>query len=143
MDDIRYRKILLPVDGSEASRRAVAHGLALARASGAEVLLVHVRARVSELLGEPYYQRVLDHACTEAEKLVGSYRPVLEEAGVSFETRVLEGDPAQAVCTAARVEGADLIAMGTRGVSDFEGLLLGSVSHKVLQKAPCPVLVVR
>ncbi len=143
MDEIRYRKILLPVDGSEASRRAVDHGLALARTAGAKVLLVHVRARVSELLGEPYYQRVLDHACEEAEKLVASYRPVLEAAGVGFEARVLEGDPAQAVCTAAAVEGADLIAMGTRGVSDFEGLLLGSVSHKVLQKAPCPVLVVR
>lgn len=138
-----YRRVLVAVDGSQGAQEAARRGASLARLCGAQVLLVHCRKGVPEYLGEPYYQRMLDRLLARVEELLEPCRVILREAGVPFEERVLEGDPARAICEAARVEGCDLIAMGTRGLSDFEGLFLGSVVHKVLTWAPCPVLAVR
>lgn len=138
-----YQKILVAVDGSRAAQEAARRGAGLAKLCGAEVLLVHCRKSVPEYLGEPYYQRLFDRLLARVEEVLAPCRILLGEAGLSFEERVLEGDPAQAVCAAARVEACDLIVMGTRGLSDLEGLFLGSVAHKVLMWAPCPVLAVR
>jgi len=56
---------------------------------------------------------------------------------------VLEGDPAGRIVEAARKRGADLIVIGSRGLGDLQGMLLGSVSHKVAQLAPCTCIIVR
>lgn len=139
----RFRKILLPVDGSSYSMDATRQAAAIAGWCDAEVVLVHCRDRVPEFIGAPYYQRLLDEAQAAAERLLAPYREMLEAAGVRFEARVLEGDPAKNIVTAAGVEGCDLIVMGSRGHTELEGLFLGSVSHRVLNTAPCPVLTVR
>ncbi|OPX38427.1 MAG: hypothetical protein B1H13_11325 [Desulfobacteraceae bacterium 4484_190.3] len=68
---------------------------------------------------------------------------MFREKGVPFSDRILEGSPGNMIAEAARIENCDMIIMGSRGRSDFEGLLLGSVTHRVLQAAECPVLVVR
>lgn len=138
-----FRKILVAVDGSARAEEAARQGVALASLCQAEVLLFHCRRGVPEYLGEPYYQRMLDRIAARVEELLEPHRRILREAGVPFEERVLEGDPARALCEVARVEGCDLIVLGTRGLSDLEGLFLGSVAHKVLVTAPCPVLAVR
>ncbi|GAB4262629.1 MAG: universal stress protein [Deferrisomatales bacterium] len=138
-----FQKILLPVDGSSYSMDAARRAASLARELGSRVLLLHVRDRVPDFLGDPYYQKMLDQALARAEQLVRPYLELLREAGVPVEERLLEGDPAKNILTVAAVEGCDLIVMGSRGLSDLEGLLLGSVSHKVLSSAPCPVLIVR
>ncbi len=138
-----FGKVLIALDGSEASLAAARRGAALARYCGAEVVLCHCRRHVPELLGEPYYQRMLDLALSEADEVLQPFRELLSESGLAFEERVLEGDPARRIVEAAQVEQCDLIVVGTRGLSDFEGLVLGSVAHKVLVSAPCPVLAVR
>lgn len=138
-----FRHILLAVDGSPGSRTAAEQAAGLARLCSARVLVVHVRRAIPDFIGQPYYQRMLDEVARRADEVLAPFRALLDEAGVPFEERVLEGDPARGISEAARIEGCDLIVMGARGVSDLEGLLLGSVSHKVLQTAPCPVLTVR
>ncbi|MDW7710434.1 MAG: universal stress protein [Deferrisomatales bacterium] len=143
MDTGGFQKILLAVDGSPSARVASHRAAALARFCGASVLLFHCRRSVPEYLGEPYYHRLLDRLAAQVEELLAPYRLLLEESGVPFEERVLEGDPARHACEVARLEGCDLIVLGTRGLSDLEGLFLGSVAHKVLVAAPCPVLAVR
>jgi nucleotide-binding universal stress UspA family protein len=67
----------------------------------------------------------------------------LEEAGIRVIRELLEGPLAEAILNVAAVRDCDLIIMGARGLSDLQGLLVGSVSHKVIQHAHCPVLVVR
>ena len=78
-----------------------------------------------------------------ANELLDPYRERFGEMGVPFEARILEGPPAEAICRVADVRKAGLIVMGSRGCTDFQGLLLGSITHRVLHAAPCPVLVIR
>lgn len=143
MGDGGFRKILMALDESQSAAEAAGRCTSLARFCGASVLLFHCRKGVPEYLGEPYYQRMLDRIAERVEELLDPFRRMFEDAEVRFEERVVEGDPAKQVCEVARVEGCDLIVLGTRGLSDLEGLLLGSVAHKVLMTAPCPVLAVR
>ena len=136
-----YSKILLAVDGSEHSRKALEAALEFARLSGAEVLLVHFQERDISKVG------VYDlETKTEGMQFVRTAEAMLEKAGVR--TRVvmrpiMHGYAAQEILAEARVFNPDLIVMGSRGLSDFMGLLIGSVAHKVMHFAPCPVLVVR
>jgi nucleotide-binding universal stress UspA family protein len=67
----------------------------------------------------------------------------LSGAGLEVETEVAEGDPAELIVARAAELGADLIAMGTHGLSALGRVFLGSVARRVVQHAPCPVLTVR
>jgi nucleotide-binding universal stress UspA family protein len=136
-----YSKILLAVDGSEHSRKALEAALEFARLSGAEVLLVHFQERDISKTG------VYDlETQTEGMELVRTAEAMLEKAGVRTQAvmrPIMYGYAAQEILAEAGVFKPDLIVMGSRGLSDFIGLLLGSVAHKVMHFAPCPVLVVR
>jgi nucleotide-binding universal stress UspA family protein len=138
-----FEKIVLAVDGSEQSRKAVPLAADLAKKSDAEVIVVHVREHVVDLGGvweqesRSRAAAIVDAACKE-----------LEAAGVTARADVRRslagsGRIAQEIIEAADEEDADLIVMGSRGVSDLRGLLLGSVAHKVLQLSSQPVLVAR
>ncbi|HSH68809.1 MAG TPA: universal stress protein [Deferrisomatales bacterium] len=143
MQELRFRKILLPVDGSEASARAAEVAAGMALASGGELLLLHSHKHIADFIGEPYYQHLLDRLRGETRALLAPYRERLDAAGVPYDERVMDGDPAEDICTVAQVEDCDLVVMGRHGAAGVTGLLLGSVSHKVSGRAPCPVLTVR
>lgn len=142
MADKGINRILISVDGSSRSRRVVERAAEMAEKFQAKVVLLHVRQKVLDLLGEPYYQQVLNKYIHTAEGIVAPLKMLLEERGIEHEVLILEGDPAEAVTVAAVDEKCDLIVMGTRGLSNLQGLALGSVSHKVLQTAECMVLIV-
>lgn len=78
------------------------------------------------------------------ERLLKNAAELAKEKGArSPEVMLSEGDPAQAILEAAKKVEADLIVLGTRGLSDLKGLLLGSVSHKVIQFSPCACMLVK
>jgi nucleotide-binding universal stress UspA family protein len=134
-------KIFLPVDGSDHSRRAIDQAAQLARLSGGEVRVFHFQEREPSKAGVAGFETTAD-----ATGLVDAALGQLRAAGVkaSGETRAgLAGEAAKAIVDEAGRFGADLIVMGSRGLSDFQGLLVGSVAHKVLHYAHCPVLIVR
>ncbi len=135
-------RILISVDGSLRSRRVVERAVEMAEKFQAKVVLLHVRQKVLDLLGEPYYQQVLNKYMQTAEGVVAPLKMLLEERGIEHEVLILEGDPAEAIAVAAVDEKCDLIVMGTRGLSNLQGIALGSVSHKVLQAVECMVLIV-
>lgn len=138
-----FKKLLVPVDGSDHSMQATRCALELAQATGAEIILLHCHRPFPVVLGEPLFQKAVGDRMEKSNRLLGPYRELLEKSGVSFTDRVLEGPPGDVISEVARIEQCDMIVMGSRGRTDLEGLLLGSVAHKVLHTAPCPVLVAR
>lgn len=136
-----FQKLLLAVDGSEHAAQAVAVAADLAKKSEGEVVILHAREFMLAKGGAYAMEDT-----SEAGALVDRVRDQLAEAGVPAQCRVVtspEGRAAQAILEAAEIEGADAIVMGSRGLSDLAGLLLGSVTHKVIQLSHCPVVVAR
>ena len=134
---------IVPVDGSDYSMRAVDYAIALVSLSDGEILVIHCHRPFPVILGEPYFQNAIDKIMKKSNELLEPYRKTLQNAGVPFADRILEGPAANAICEAAKLEKTDIIVMGSRGRNDLEGLLLGSCTHRVLNMAPCPVLVIR
>ena len=136
-------KVLCAVDGSEFSMRAIDYAADMAKLMDCEILLIHCHKPYPAILGEPYFQKAINKILKKSNELLEPYRKIMQQSGVSFTDRILEGPAAQAISEVADIEKADLIVMGCRGRNELEGLLLGSCTHRVLKTAPCPVLVVR
>lgn len=137
-----FQKIFLAVDGSESSGRATQLAADLAKGSGGEVIVFHARER-------EYAARagIVDvETPAETRELVDEIVRTLKDTGVSARGDVrsaLIGTVARAIIDVAAAEDADVIVMGTRGLSDWSGLFLGSVTHRVIHAADVPVLVTR
>lgn len=138
-----YRKILLAVDGSHQSDKAVDTVRQLAPLMDATILLVHAYPQTSDMLGYTDYERLVSQRKANGQEVLARARHMLSGLENRLTEDLLEGPEADAIITAARVQGADLIVMGTRGLGGFERLLFGSVSRKVAHLATCPVLLVR
>jgi nucleotide-binding universal stress UspA family protein len=139
---MKIKKILLPVDGSEHSKKAIKYAIDFSKQMDAEVVLVHSYV-LPVMLEGGYVDSMTDAIFAAANQMLEEYRGLLRKEGVRFKDKVLEGPPPEVVVDVAKSEKCDLIVMGSRGRGDLKGLLLGSVAHRVLQTAPCPVLILR
>ena len=146
--------IVVAVDGSEQSQRAASLGGDLSGRLGARLTLVHAvqkhgsahmpkSLKVYDRLEHVHrtVEDVLEEAANEILEVAGT------RAGAEHRTAVLFGDPAEQIVAYGKEHDAGLIVMGERGLggltSALIGALIGSVSHKVLHGAPCPVLITR
>ncbi len=136
-------EILIPVDGSDHSKRAVEYALKMANPMDAQLLLIHCHKPFPVTLGEPYFQKAIDKIMENSNRLIAPFITLIEASGLPFSHRIMEGSPGATICDIARIQECEMIIMGSRGISDLKGLFLGSVAHRVLQTAPCPVLVVK
>lgn len=136
-------KILVPVDGSPPSHKATDYAAKMAGLMAAELLLLHCHKPFPSVIGEPYLQKAITQRLENSQRLLTSYREMLEKRGVAFSERILEGPAGSRICETSRIEGCEMIVMGSRGRTDLQGLLLGSTAHRVLHCAHCPVLVVK
>jgi nucleotide-binding universal stress UspA family protein len=135
-----FKTIVLAVDGSESSDRAVEHATALARDQGSTVRVVHVIEIAVGRGGGPVH---LDEAALKA-KFEQQTRELVE-AGVDAELELhsaIAGGPAHVIAEVARRSNADLIITGSRGHTAVAGILLGSVTHRLLHVSHCPLLVI-
>lgn len=140
------QKWLLPVDGSEASLHAVRLAIDEARqvTPAPELLLVNVQAPLSRDItrfvnGETVREF---HDENGARALAGA-RQLLDAAALRYEARVVVGEPAATIADCATGEGCTRIVMGARGLGSVVGMLLGSVTTKVVHLATVPILLVK
>ncbi|MBL9165784.1 MAG: universal stress protein [Planctomycetaceae bacterium] len=158
------KHLLVATDFSETAAAALAHGAALARATGAKLTLIHViyAEKISEtLLGldaMEYLTQVLNAPPEQspysptlaAERLRATALQKLAEAAataggrrVAMETALAEGRPSDEILAFAAREAVDLIVLGTHGRGAIGKALIGSVADHVIRQADCPVMVVR
>ncbi len=140
---MKVQRILNPVDGSDHSIHSTKYAIEMASVFEAQIILLHCHERFPIVLAEPYFQEAVNSINKEAEVMIQPFAEMLEQSEVSFDIRILEGTPGNKIPDVARIEKIDLIVMGSRGVSDFSGLLLGSVAHQVLHKSDCPVFITK
>jgi nucleotide-binding universal stress UspA family protein len=138
-----YEKILVAVDHSEISTRALDAARELALLSHGEVWVVHLRERET---GSKTGMLTSAELSDEATAAVNAAVDTLTQAGIKAHAVVrdtLFGYAAREIVSDAAGLGADVIVMGSRGRGDLAGLVLGSTAHKVIHLADRPVLVVR
>ena len=138
-----FEQILVGVDGSEDSLKAAKLAGELARQVGAHVIAVAAFDPIPDYLGEPFWEEAAAARMGKAQEIFDQATAAIGEVPGGVETEMIEGRPADAILDVAETHKVDLIVMGARGNHALSGLLLGSQSHKVLNKAPCPVLIAR
>lgn len=136
------QRIVVGTDGSEGASTALELAAGLAVQLGAGLVVVHAFEPLAHL-GK--VEPPIDFARLRREMetaLRERWCRTLTARGLAFESRVVDADPVTALVDAAAQEEADLLVVGTRGLGGFHGLLLGSVTTKLLQRSRRPVVVV-
>lgn len=139
-----FSKILVPVDGSDNSSRALDHALFLADKVGSHVSILYVMEPPPTVYVQS--QKVLEDIMAKYRKESSAILNKAKEkaSGKSdIEIEMLEGDPPSAILNYAAKGHFDMIVMGSRGMGKLKEMMLGSTSSKVLHHAPCSVLVVK
>ena len=142
------KNVLVAVDGSENSERAVRVASFLAKNTGAELTVVYVVCFPSSLYSAQapvQLNKIEGEARRDAEKVVASASLVANKEGVQARTEIIEhmDSVVRGITEYAEKSGTDLIVVGTRGLSGFKRLVLGSVASGLVHYAHCSVLVVR
>lgn len=144
-----YERILVPVDGSNASHAGFNEALALAAEHQSRLRLVHV---VDDLISMPIYEggvfagELLEHMRKQGRKLLDDYAALCDKKGLEAQTALLEqvgGQAGDLIITHAGEWPADLVVMGTHGRRGLKRLVLGSDAEYVIRHANVPVLLVR
>lgn len=144
-----YSKILVPVDGSERAAKAVTHTVELAQKLGAKVTLMHVIPSLPpyvntavDRLGQAQ-QSILEELMNSGQEMLRELQSSIAGKGLEVELFTIVGQPADEILEKARAENYDLIVVGSRGLGEIKGYLMGSVSNRVSRHASCPVLIIR
>jgi nucleotide-binding universal stress UspA family protein len=136
-------RVLVPVDGSRASKRALRYAAKRHRGSpGACLMLLNVQPAVvpSALVST---EIVRNHQARMAERILAPAQRVCRRLGIEYRATFLEGDAAESIASFARQTRCKEIVIGTRGLGRISGLMLGSVATKVVHLASVPVTLVK
>jgi nucleotide-binding universal stress UspA family protein len=140
---MRQQKILTAIDGSEYSQLIVNKAVEQAILLGAKIILVHCHRRFSAIESHAYLEEEMARIINQAEKMVSPFIQQIKKAKIPVESRIMEEPAGAVISDIARIEQCDLIVLGSRGLTNLASLIVGSVTNRVLQTAPCSVLVVR
>ena len=135
-----FKVIIWTTDGSSGAQRALPFAKGLAQAHGARLVVVHVNEFVAGRGAGP-----VNFNEDEVRAAIGKQVADLKQEGLDAKLQladVMAGGAAHVIADIANEEGADLIVAGTRGHGPLSGLMLGSVTHRLLHIVHCPVLVV-
>jgi len=154
-----FEKILVPLDGSEHSLRALEIAIQLGKTFGGKITLIHVYSVTVRpiIMPEPTtltppgvpvmtpaeVSRVVEATRKAGARVLDDGEYKVKAENVQVETVLVEGQVVQEITRRAKEGEFDIIVMGARGISKIREMLLGSVSDGVIRQAPCPVLVVK
>jgi len=141
----RYERILVPTDGSDATREAVQQAVDLAAEHGATIHALYVvnSASFAGLPMDSSWENVSAMLSEEGTTALDDVTAIAEGQGVDVERELSDGNPAREIVRYAEDENCDLVVMGTHGRGEIDRLLLGSVAEKVVRSSSVPVLTVR
>ncbi|KMJ55584.1 universal stress protein [Bacillus sp. LL01] len=137
-----FKQIVVAADGSEHSMKAVEKTIELAKDRDTKVFVVYV------VDGSTSKADVLDSwdslgISEKRNKRLAAIEQQAKGENINYEVKIIRGEPAYAIVQFAHSIEADLIVIGSRGLNQLQQLVLGSVSHKVMKRATCPVLIMR
>lgn len=142
---LHIRRIVCPVDFSPISKRALDHAAVIARWYEAELVVLHVIPFMPTIFGFPAAVDAAAVAAADADAVIPTLTEFVAQAETmvsATRTMVRSGSPAVEILQCAAEAEADLLVLGTHGRTGFERFMVGSVTEKILRKAPCPVLSV-
>lgn len=137
-------RLLVPVDGSTHSIKALQFALQLADEKNSEIVLLNVQPsyntpNVKRFVGK---EQIQEYQTEESKNAFERALAEIKTGTISVETKLRIGDPSIEICEEAKEIQATQIIMGYRGLGAIKRTVLGSVSYKVLHDAPCPVTIV-
>jgi len=143
-----FSKILVGLDGSDFSLKALAFAIDLAKKYQSQLVLVHVVMRQIYAINPPEAgvlagTAVVRELEANGKAILTKGEETAKAQGIPVETRLRQGVPAEELLRAASDEKVDLMVLGSRGLSQVKAFFLGSVSDKVSHHAKCPTLIVR
>jgi nucleotide-binding universal stress UspA family protein len=140
----KFSKILVAIDGSEASMDAADFAISLSQEHNAEIYALHVIHSDVDLFGPHETSEYMTSMRNEGEKYLDKVRLKVNEKDIQIKTEIISSiNVAVGIVDYAESNNMDLIVIGTRGRSGFKKLLLGSVASAVITYAHCPVMVVK
>ncbi|MBI4322059.1 MAG: universal stress protein [Chloroflexi bacterium] len=141
----KYATILNPVDGSTASELATLHAIYLTKLSGAQLVPVFVVDESAARRAGVNVRQVMEQIAKKGQEVLASVQALGERQGVIVVPLLLEGQTTPTILKTAEDQRASLVVIGRTAFTDIERLAARpiSISEEVLERAPCPVLVVR
>ncbi len=138
-----YKNMLLAIDGSEHSKRAANEAIKIASlCSDCKIGLVYV-ADFTKAKNEVLHSQDREELERSRRKKLLPVEDLLKSNGLIFDVKILHGEPGPAIVEYANKEKFDLVIIGSRGLNSLQEMVLGSVSHKVVKRVNCPVLIVK
>jgi nucleotide-binding universal stress UspA family protein len=139
------KKILIPTDGSDYSMRAAEYGISIAKVFGAQLTALFVidtvvLDQISKVTTRENAEADLNQ---DGERYTNYVLGLAEKENIKADSAIAKGNPVEQIVNLAKSSGVDLIVMGTYGRRGAERILIGSVAERVIEHAPCPVLVIK
>jgi nucleotide-binding universal stress UspA family protein len=140
-----FTNVLVPVDGSDNSYRALDAALLFSEKLGSNITVVNVMEQVpiTHIESEKLLSELLEAYKKENQEILSKCSRIAAEKGLSIKALLLQGNPASVILDYCKKENFDLVVMGSRGMGKFKQLILGSVSSKIVHHCQCAVLLVR
>jgi nucleotide-binding universal stress UspA family protein len=140
-----FTNILVPIDGSDNSYRALDAALLLSEKLGSNISVIHVMEEVpiTHIGSEKILNELLEAYKKENQDILLKCSEIANQKGLTIKTFLLQGNPASVILDYNKKKKFDLVIMGSRGLGKFKELILGSVSSKIVHHSPCAVLLIR
>lgn len=137
-------RILVPLDGSEYSERALNYAVEFSIKFNAEVIITYVYSLPAEAIGlSSGNQNIENNLMMYGDDILKKAYNKLKFGGVDARTMLLKGETAKAITDTAEDEKCNLIIMGSRGLNNLKSIIMGSVSKYVVSHSVCPVMLVK